>query len=138
MPVRQTSDDPSEITWSPSPSFNGTTNNINYTASAVGSCCLRHASLIVIDKVGLIGECDFDPPASSPCSGHGNVTCTCDFGYTGSNCESEIDFCSENVGGLQANTTLGSLCEPHGRCISTTAGAHCVCLPGFNGTVCEL
>ena len=72
-----------------------------------------------------------DPCASTHCANNGNCTamgplnytCECALGYTGLNCEDEIDGC------------LTMTCPSNGICVN---GSNCVCLSGFqlNGELC--
>ncbi|AUX33647.1 calcium-binding EGF-like domain-containing protein [Sorangium sp. So ce296] len=76
------------------------------------------------------GTCT-DPCASAPCQNGGacaatesGYTCTCAPGWTGTNCETNIDECAP------------SPCV-HGTCNDEVDGYTCTCAPGFSGTNCE-
>ena len=53
--------------------------------------------------------------------------CVCEPGFTGANCQHEVDFCT------------GDPCKNGGTCTSTTDSFECTCRPGFVGTAtCEI
>lgn len=66
------------------------------------------------------------------CSNHGRCTnaetsynCTCDPGFTGEDCRTDIDDCEDN------------LCENNSTCIDGIAKFTCECQIGYEGTLCE-
>ena len=66
------------------------------------------------------------------CSDHGNCfhgiatfTCSCDPGYTGQRCETNIDDC------VNVN------CSGHGNCTDRVNGFDCDCFPGFTDAICQ-
>jgi len=73
-----------------------------------------------------------NPCGSNPCD-HGSCTngpsntytCTCDPGYTGTDCDVDIDDCVDNP------------CLNSGNCSDQVSGYTCSCQPGFTGTNCE-
>jgi len=72
------------------------------------------------------------------CSGNGNYTCHCFYGYTGRDCENEVNFCAELIDDYKGGQiTAGQLCAPHGACMSSPQGASCNCNQGFTGQFCE-
>jgi len=73
------------------------------------------------------------------CNNHGQITCACHFGYNGTRCDKEIDWCAEgvNIAG-EKPTTVGTLCQPYGKCVSEPSkGARCQCDDGFEGDFCD-
>jgi hypothetical protein len=54
----------------------------------------------------------------------GNPFCVCDPGWTGANCETDIDECESNP------------CV-HGTCLDQVGEFLCICQPGFTGALCE-
>jgi hypothetical protein len=74
---------------------------------------------------------DIDECSSKPCihgvcqDGLAEYSCTCDAGYTGTNCELDNDECSSNP------------CI-HGTCEDGVAQYRCTCDAGYNGANCEL
>ncbi|XP_033732288.1 sushi, von Willebrand factor type A, EGF and pentraxin domain-containing protein 1-like isoform X2 [Pecten maximus] len=70
--------------------------------------------------------------ASSPCI-HGNCTddyngyqCQCDVGFTGSDCDIDIDDCEMNS------------CQNNATCQDSVNNYTCQCLPNFTGILCEI
>ncbi|HVV82388.1 MAG TPA: DNRLRE domain-containing protein [Kofleriaceae bacterium] len=55
----------------------------------------------------------------------GSYTCTCPAGYTGANCDVDIDDCAANP------------CQNGGACTDGVASFTCACAPGFTGATCE-
>uniref|UniRef100_A0A452TJR0 Neurocan core protein n=1 Tax=Ursus maritimus TaxID=29073 RepID=A0A452TJR0_URSMA len=73
-----------------------------------------------------------DPCENNPCL-HGGTCkangtmygCSCDQGFTGENCEIDIDDC------------VSSPCENGGTCIDEVNTFVCLCLPSYGGSLCE-
>jgi hypothetical protein len=113
------------------------------------------------------GTCT-DPCASAPCQNGGacaatesGYTCTCAPGFTGTNCETQIDHCASApcVFGACNNQVNGytCTCDPgytgtncdtqidhcspdpcvNGVCNNQVNGFTCSCLPGYTGTNCD-
>ena len=68
------------------------------------------------------------------CSGHGvcvpemnSSSCACNHGYTGRDCEEDIDECS----------LMETHCSGRGNCSDGIASFSCSCEPGYTGQVCE-
>ena len=57
--------------------------------------------------------------------GVGTYTCECEPGYTGTDCENNIDDC------------VGVNCNDHGTCTDGVNSFNCDCDEGFSGTMCE-
>jgi hypothetical protein len=57
--------------------------------------------------------------------GNGNVSCQCETGFTGEDCETPIDYCA------------GVTCSGNGRCLDLIGSFSCVCERGYTGILCE-
>ena len=53
-------------------------------------------------------------------------TCNCSSGYTGTNCNENIDYC------------IGNDCEHDSTCVDGLSSYTCLCVPGYTGSVCEV
>ena len=62
-----------------------------------------------------------DPDPGITCSGHGScnsdLSCTCDFGYNGTSCETRL--CPKGIGGLECSGRY------HGTCLQATGKCNC-------------
>ena len=58
--------------------------------------------------------------------GIGNFTCNCSAGYTGTECEVNIDDC------------VGVDCSGNGECLDGVNSFTCECSPGYTGAFCEI
>jgi Notch-like protein len=83
-------------------------------------------------------RCEYmtNPCASQPCargvctnSGGSGYKCKCPSGFTGVNCETDINECSDST---------KVTCYNNSTCINTIGGFICRCLTGFTGQFCEL
>jgi len=73
--------------------------------------------------------------SSDSCSNHGR--CQCDYGYTGDDCEKEVNWCEQPVQGFNNSEPIKNVCGLNGTCVSQPAGASCICQPGFTGEFCN-
>ena len=69
----------------------------------------------------------------NPCNGRGvcvdgvnNFVCECDSGFTGNECQGNIDDCT------------GVNCSGHGQCVDGVNSYYCTCDPGYTGEKCEV
>lgn len=75
---------------------------------------------------------DFNNCLSSPCvngicnDALGSYTCSCQNGFTGHDCDINIDDCIVNV------------CLNFATCVDEIAGYRCTCSPLFTGKYCEV
>jgi len=95
------------------------------------------ASMDAIDvwRINISFTCillDFNNCLSSPCL-HGTCQdalngfiCSCDTGFTGHDCDINIDDCGTNI------------CLNNATCVDDIAGYNCFCSPTFTGTYCEI
>ncbi|XP_060579836.1 uncharacterized protein LOC132736665 isoform X2 [Ruditapes philippinarum] len=74
----------------------------------------------------------YDECLLSPCNGHvctnglGGYTCTCQGGWSGTDCTTPPDFCIENA------------CQNAATCVSASTNYTCNCVPGYSGYFCEI
>ena len=54
-----------------------------------------------------------------------SYTCNCQSGYTGSDCEVDVNDC------------INADCSGNGRCVDGVNSYNCVCNPGYSGRFCE-
>jgi hypothetical protein len=73
--------------------------------------------------------------SKSICSGHGK--CKCDLGYAGPDCSQEVNWCQEHTIEIDGRPVVQSICGDRGDCVSSPAGARCICHPGFTGQFCD-
>lgn len=59
-------------------------------------------------------------------SANGNFLCMCETGFTGEDCETEIDYC------------IGVTCSDNGHCQNSMASFSCMCNEGYTGILCEV
>ena len=92
---------------------------------------VRCAQFFYGDRCRYINVCAQD---AIQCSGHGtcvremnSYSCACNHGYTGRNCEEDIDECS----------LMETPCSGRGNCSDGMASFNCSCEPGYTGQVCE-
>eukprot|EP00057_Strongylocentrotus_purpuratus_P027550 XP_011682024.1 PREDICTED: neurogenic locus notch homolog protein 1 [Strongylocentrotus purpuratus] len=89
-------------------------------------------ALVLLDNILNDNSCT-DPCTSTPCV-HGSCnrltsetySCTCAGGYTGTNCEQDINECASNP------------CQNGGMCADDINTFSCNCAPGFGGDRCEV
>ncbi|XP_059848371.1 neurocan core protein [Hypanus sabinus] len=79
-----------------------------------------------------VGPDEPDPCQTNPCLHEGTClsnstmyTCDCAAGFTGENCEIDIDECHS------------SPCENGATCVDGTNSFTCLCLPSYTGSLCE-
>uniref|UniRef100_A0A3Q2ZCT3 EGF-like domain-containing protein n=1 Tax=Hippocampus comes TaxID=109280 RepID=A0A3Q2ZCT3_HIPCM len=124
--------------------------------------------LFIIELISLIGiqwrRCteDVNECKNNPCrnGGHcanspGSYVCTCQPGYSGHNCQTDVDDCSPSDNSskrgtqqyswtfsicFQSNVSLSPSSDPclnGGSCVDNVGGFACECRPGFQGGRCE-
>lgn len=110
----------------------GDTNCAGQGCLPVGAPC--DANLPCCDGLSCTaGVCTAPNPClSNPCNFNGDCladggsyTCSCYPGYTGANCDVDIDYCVSNP------------CE-HGSCAELQEGYECSCDPGWTGVNCQI
>ncbi|XP_071069744.1 neurocan core protein [Dasypus novemcinctus] len=131
-------------TWTPTVGRAASVSSGEPTAPWEPPDLLPPGALELDDLAGAAGLEDFweeaasgDEATSNPCENnpclHGGTCeangtvygCSCDQGFTGENCEIDIDDCA------------CSPCANGGTCVDEVAGFACLCLPSYGGSLCE-
>eukprot|EP01065_Artemidia_motanka_P041243 TRINITY_DN5312_c0_g1_i1.p1 TRINITY_DN5312_c0_g1~~TRINITY_DN5312_c0_g1_i1.p1 ORF type:complete len:3109 (+),score=985.10 TRINITY_DN5312_c0_g1_i1:86-9412(+) len=69
----------------------------------------------------------------------GTHTCSCFAGYTGANCEQEIDECTQKKAADGTIQQIQNPCQNGGVCVDKLNGFRCTCADGvWSGSVCEV
>ena len=92
-------------------------------------CCKQeHKELELLLYFSVLNNCDSDP-----CQNGGKCTdlyldfsCACLVGFTGKNCEIDLDDCQDHV------------CNNNGTCVDGANTYTCECGDGYNGDFCEI
>ncbi|XP_074658707.1 hepatocyte growth factor activator serine protease-like [Tubulanus polymorphus] len=111
--------------------FPFTSGGTQYTVCAPGAA----NKWCYTDAANTWGYC-VDPCEPNPCLNMGTCSktgpktyeCTCTRGFSGTNCETPIDFCQ------------GVVCQNRGTCavdLATASGYQCSCRTGFSGNLCQ-
>ncbi|XP_014890299.1 neurocan core protein [Poecilia latipinna] len=102
------------------------------TTKATGDTSNPFGSLVPDWAFGLIPSVESNPCQTSPCLHGGSCleegdsySCYCPQGYSGENCEIDIDDCQSNP------------CQNGGTCIDEINSFVCLCLPSYGGATCE-
>ncbi|XP_028513086.1 neurogenic locus Notch protein [Exaiptasia diaphana] len=98
------------------------------SSDSVDKYCVGGANNIFIYRFDNVDEC-----AKKPCQngaqcidGVNSYTCKCAAGFTGPNCETNVDECAKF-----------KPCQNGAKCIDGVNSYKCECAPGFNGKNCE-
>jgi hypothetical protein len=112
-----------------------------------------YASLTLSFKVDCFLSYYFPSCVANSCQDHGN--CSCFPGYTGVDCEAEIDECEGATcpegtncvdelnsftcipAVMDIDTCTGVNCSGLGRCVDGVNSFRCICDPGYTGVTCE-
>ncbi|XP_033127419.1 fibropellin-1-like [Anneissia japonica] len=85
----------------------------------------RQRGLMEVFVISDINECLSSPCVYGICNDHVNqYSCSCNAGYSGTNCQTDIDECSS------------SPCN-FGQCNDQVNSYTCTCNPGYSGTYCD-
>ncbi|XP_078575446.1 sushi, von Willebrand factor type A, EGF and pentraxin domain-containing protein 1-like isoform X3 [Branchiostoma floridae x Branchiostoma japonicum] len=141
-------------------------------AASIFECLGRAAYVDVnVTQFELAADLTFNDCFSDPCENGGDCrsisagyVCDCVAGYTGVNCEVEIDEClsspclnnatctdqlnmftcactpgfTGSTCGEDIDECLSSPCQYNGTCVDKTNGYQCTCSKGYTGTNCEI
>lgn len=112
------------ISWTPTEEQIGSHILCATAVDSMGSTSNYHCLSI---RVSEVSPCDSNPcPNNMTCARDGaNYTCECMAGFTGLNCENDINECA------------GDPCENDGTCNDIINGYYCTCVNGFTGLSCE-
>ena len=109
---------------------NLTTSDCTFGQSTFNCYCINEYGGEYCDKTNQSSPC-----ASNPCFNGGecnnvedntNFTCTCPIGYTGRNCEEDLNECSTDP------------CVNGGACMNGFGSYLCQCIEGFTGRECQI
>ncbi|MCB9725628.1 MAG: calcium-binding EGF-like domain-containing protein [Spirochaetaceae bacterium] len=86
------------------------------------------AWMMLVSTLLTVSPAEAACPPDDSCSGNGICVvnaCVCDAGFTGTNCEIDVDECAP------------APCQNGGACFDLVNGYTCSCPPGFTGLNCE-
>ena len=87
------------------------------------------AWMMLVSTLLTVSPAEAACPPDDSCSGNGICVvnaCVCDAGFTGTNCEIDVDECAP------------APCQNGGACLDLVNGYTCSCVAGFTGTNCEI
>ncbi|CAG2206584.1 unnamed protein product [Mytilus edulis] len=88
---------------------------------------LMNAYINIPSKCDDYDECQINPCVNGSCTDKlGGYTCACDIGFTGINCDMNIDDCTVHV------------CQNNATCIDEVNSYACSCDYGYTGGLCEI
>ena len=111
-----------DLTHAPFGAWAGTPNSFNIT---IPYAKLLSEGLFVI---GMDDACADGCPNGGTCTANGplgSMTCTCATGYSGAQCQTNINECAS------------APCQNGGTCTDLINGFTCVCVAGFSGVLCQ-
>ncbi len=105
--------------------------NAHFVANATNDGCICAEGYHAVGNVCMAEKCE-----ANTCNGHGTcsyngvISCSCNTGFTGERCETDIDECTDS--------NLNN-CDRNATCINTEGSFTCACNEGYsgNGVICK-